>query len=215
MWRWWRACRPAAYQANRGRMHRLARFSSQRLHALTHELHLEYEQARGVLVLLRGARDLAQAQPSLRCWASLRCAYELLDARPVPQLEPGLNPAMPLQAGIPLPQRRGGQLPPVRASCSRPRHSDSARSSCSHTTVRSLRCAPPRHQRDGAHIPAQAGPHAEASFDAVLLCAGTSREPLLEPWACDCRPAPAWHGYSVTAPLRNPEAPPRRSARRR
>ena len=53
IWRWWRACRPAVYQANRGRLYQLAHFSSQRLHAMTLALKLEYEQARGVLVLLR------------------------------------------------------------------------------------------------------------------------------------------------------------------
>ena len=108
IWRWWRACRPAAYRANRGRLLPLARFSSQRLHALTQALNLEYEQARGLLVLLRSARDLAQAQASLRMLGELQVAFELLDAAQCHQLEPGLNPAMPLQAGISLPQDEVG-----------------------------------------------------------------------------------------------------------
>src|SRR6478672_1985715 len=35
LWRWWRACKPATYRANRARMHRLAHFSRDRLHELT------------------------------------------------------------------------------------------------------------------------------------------------------------------------------------
>lgn len=35
MWRWWRACRPAAYQAHRASMYQLARYSSQHLQAPT------------------------------------------------------------------------------------------------------------------------------------------------------------------------------------
>src|SRR5688572_15124645 len=59
MWRWWRACQPATFQANRARMHRLARFSQQRLAALTRDLKLDYEQRSGYMVLLREAQDLA------------------------------------------------------------------------------------------------------------------------------------------------------------
>ena len=57
-WRWWRACRPSVYQANRGRMIQLARFSLLRMHLLNASLQLEYEQAKGMLVLLRAPRDL-------------------------------------------------------------------------------------------------------------------------------------------------------------
>ncbi len=35
MWRWWRACEYSRYQANRARMIRLARYSQERLNALT------------------------------------------------------------------------------------------------------------------------------------------------------------------------------------
>ena len=42
MWRWWRACRPTVYRANRARMNRLAQFSRERLHQLTQRLHLDF-----------------------------------------------------------------------------------------------------------------------------------------------------------------------------
>mgnify|MGYP000096560779 CR=1 FL=1 len=40
-------------------MHRLARYSLQRLRQLQHQLRLDMELAQGYLVLLRGHRDLA------------------------------------------------------------------------------------------------------------------------------------------------------------
>ena len=55
LWKWWRACGTRRHQANRRRMQRLALFSRERLHGLTHDLHLEYERREGYLVLLRGA----------------------------------------------------------------------------------------------------------------------------------------------------------------
>jgi D-amino-acid dehydrogenase len=45
LWRWWRACKPAVYRANRARMHRLADFSRDRLRELTKSLHLDFERA--------------------------------------------------------------------------------------------------------------------------------------------------------------------------
>ena len=64
LWRWWRACRAPVHAANRARLHRLARYSHQRLGQLSQTLNLAHEQSRGCLVLLRTARDLAGARGS-------------------------------------------------------------------------------------------------------------------------------------------------------
>ena len=80
LWRWWRACKPATYRANRARMHRLAQFSRDRLHELTARLHLDFERANGFLVLLRSPHDLALAEPGIRALAELGVAPQLLDA---------------------------------------------------------------------------------------------------------------------------------------
>lgn len=47
LWRWWRACRPETWQANRTHMQRLAVFSRSRLHELMHKLQLEFEHETG------------------------------------------------------------------------------------------------------------------------------------------------------------------------
>ena len=202
IWRWWRACRPAVYQANRGHLYQLARFSSQRLHALTQALNLEYEQARGVLVLLRSARDVVQAQASLRMLGELQVGFELVDPAQCHRLEPGLNVAMPLQAGISLPQDEVG-------NCRQFAHLLKAQA-----------------QRHGAHFLFQqevlslspgASPKllsrdlagnatAEAAFDAVLLCTGHQAQRLLKPLGLSLPIAPVY-GYSVTAPLSMSDIP--------
>ena len=99
-WRWWRACRPAIYRANRARMHRLAHFSRERLGQLTQRLHLDFERAQGFLVLLRTPRDLALAEAGVRALTELGAAPVVVDAAGCRAIEPGLNPAMPLHAGI-------------------------------------------------------------------------------------------------------------------
>src|SRR5438552_2998591 len=42
MWKWWRACAPQSYHANRGAMQRLALYSRERLRELTGRLQLDY-----------------------------------------------------------------------------------------------------------------------------------------------------------------------------
>ncbi|HEU5293605.1 MAG TPA: FAD-dependent oxidoreductase, partial [Burkholderiaceae bacterium] len=108
MWRWWRACRPSVYGANRGRMIQLARFSLLRMHLLTAQLELEYEQSKGLLVLLRTPRDLALARPGVKLLAELGVNCHVVEAARVRELEPGLNADTPLHAALHLPDEEVG-----------------------------------------------------------------------------------------------------------
>jgi D-amino-acid dehydrogenase len=212
IWRWWRACRPAEYQGSRGCMYQLARFSSQRLRALTRSLNLEYEQARGVLVLLRSARDVAQAQASLRMLSELQVNFELLDAAQCHRLEPGMNAAMPLQAGIALPQDEVGNCRQFAHLLKAQAQRRGARFLFQHEVLSLASGNTPRVlSRDlAAASPAHGGkphgPQLEASFDAVLLCTGHQANGLLKPLGLSLPIAPVY-GYSVTAPLSPSEAP--------
>lgn len=211
MWRWWRACRPAVYQANRGHMYQLARYSSQHLHALTQVLQLEYEQTRGLLVLLRSARDLDQAQASLRMLAELQVGFELLDAAQCRRLEPGLNADMPLQAGVSLPRDEVGNCRQfahlLKAQAQRLgtrflfQHDVRALrpGSAPKVVASDLSAAGPGHGGRGGRI-------VEADFDAVLVCAGHQARRLLKPLGLKLPIAPVY-GYSVTAPLSLGELP--------
>jgi D-amino-acid dehydrogenase len=136
LWRWWRACSPAVYRANRSRMHTLAKYSQQRLRQLTDALDLDYERAHGVLVLLRGKRERSQAEATMQVLRELEVPFDLLDAAQCLRLEPGLNSAAPLHSAI------GPARAPPRSAC-RPATAASQRStSCrgGHGSRRQRRC---------------------------------------------------------------------------
>ncbi|MEO6364311.1 MAG: FAD-dependent oxidoreductase [Caldimonas sp.] len=218
LWRWWRACRPQVYRANRARMHRLAHFSRERLRELTQRLHLDFESAQGFLVLLRSPQDLALAEPGIRALAELGAAPEVLDAAACRRVEPGLNPAAALHAGI---YSRDDQV----GNCREFTHllrKEAARAGvrfCFGAQVVALAAGPEPRVRvvrtpvlDTASVPPPvdttgespvdaAGEHA---FDAVVVCAAVDSLPLLRPLGVRI-PMLAVRGYSVTSPLRHDE----------
>ena len=219
LWRWWRACRTRPYLANRTRMQRLAMFSRDRLHALTRELGLEYERRQGYLVLLRRPRDLAAAQAGLGLLKDLGVAFEQLDAAGCRTVEPGLNPATPLHAGIHLPRDEVANCRQFALLLRTQAERLGARFRF-HTTVHAIRPGshpvlvhqhlPPDEpslagRADPSHLDPDtiplAGAAIEETFDAVVVCAALGAPALLRPHGLKL-PLLAVHGYSVTAPLR-------------
>ncbi|MDE2452746.1 MAG: FAD-dependent oxidoreductase, partial [Burkholderiales bacterium] len=197
LWRWWRACRPAVHAANRIAMHRLARASRERMLELTDTLGLDYEQARGCLVLLRGERELALARPGLKLLAELGVSFELVDAERARRVEPGLNAGTALRAAIHLPAdgvgncRQFAQLLRGRAE----------------QLGAAFRFeAPVEHITPGAapKLTTRAG---EQGFDAVVVAAGIDATHLLAPLGLKLPLAAVW-GYSITAPLRHVDGLP-------
>ncbi|MFO1221288.1 MAG: D-amino acid dehydrogenase [Burkholderiaceae bacterium] len=214
LWRWWRACNARHYQVHRGRLIGLARYSQQRLHVLTKELNLDYEQAPGMTVLLREERDLALAQPGLKLLAELGVSHRLVDAAQARVHEPGLNPDMPLHAAIHLPDEEVGNC---RQFAHLLRQEAAQRGALFrfHRLVQrivagdkpTLRHRPLAHleasQLPGAeHETTQPEPEGSEEFDAVVVCAALDSRALLRPLKIKARMAPV-HGYSVTAPLRH------------
>lgn len=210
MWRWWRACRREAYATNRATMQRLAHASVQRLQALTHDLRLEYEQASGYLILLRTARDVELAAAGLKVLDELGVAYRTVDAGQARRIEPGLNPATPLQGGIHLAQDGVGNCRQFAHLMKAQAQKLGADFRFEHEVGRIVPGSRPTLQWSA---PAGVDPRqAEAAFDAVLVCAGPAAPQLLRPLGIRLPMAPV-HGYSITAPLRSfeghPEAGPR------
>ena len=193
LWHWWRACRPTEHAANRIAMHQLASLSQDRMLELTRNLQLNYEQTPGYLVLLRTARELAQAQRGLKLLQELGVGHEVVDAAGCHRLEPGLNPQTRLQAGIHIRQdgvgncRQFAQLMKSHAT----RHGAEF---CFDTPIRRIvaAAAPVIEQANGV----------QRTFDAVVVCAGVQANALLQPLGMKL-PLAAVHGYSVTAPLRH------------
>lgn len=191
IWRWWRACAPAVHVANRTAMQSLARLSSQRLQEITEQLHLQYEQRRGYLVLYRSAREADAARPGLALLKELGVAHAWVDAAACRQLEPGLCDDTPLAGAIHLPQdglgncRQFAQL--LRAEAQR-----AGVSFRFDTPVLALKAGP---------RPEVATAKGWAAFDAVVVCAGVEANALLRGIGLKLPLAPV-HGYSITAPLR-------------
>jgi D-amino-acid dehydrogenase len=226
LWKWSRACRKSTAQANRLRLQRLAAFSRVRLHRLTHDLHLDYERAEGVLVLLRTPAELALARPALKLLAESPTRFKLLDAQRCRVVEPGLNPEAALHAGIYLPDDEVANCRQFSMLMRLQAHKRGVEFRL-HTEV--LKIVPgrkpqvvaeqhdpeepalqstfgmPLDQDDGGRTHT-AGPVVEA-FDGVVLCCALGASALLRPHGVHL-PVQAVHGYSVTAPLRHLEAHP-------
>jgi len=205
MWQWWRACRPEVYQANRSRMHQLARYSHERLRGLSEELNLEYEQSRGYMVLLRGSKDLKLARGSLKLLAELGVKFKLIDAEAARRIEPGLNPEAPLHAAVHLPDDEVG-------NCRQFAHLLRAEAQRLGATFRFQQqvCAIHPGSRPELTVLAAGSPLTETqreSFDGIVVCAAMGSRPLLDELGCRL-PMTAVHGYSITAPLRVHEACP-------
>ncbi|MES2718783.1 MAG: D-amino acid dehydrogenase [Pseudomonadota bacterium] len=204
LWRWWRACRAPVFASNRAQMHRLARYSQQRLQALSQELQLDHEQARGYLVLLRSAQELAGARASLKLLAELGVDFHLVDGTKARLVEPGLNPAAPLHAAVHLPADEVGNCRQFAQAMRAEAQRLGAVFHFQRTVLGIVPGAAPqlRHRPSGtADAPQDTG------FDAVVVCAALGASALLRPLGLRL-PLMAVHGFSLTAPLRLVEGHP-------
>ncbi len=198
IWRWWRACRPAAYRRNRGAMQALAHYSRQRLQALASSLQLDFERAQGYMVLLRSEREQQAAQAGLALLQELGVSHTLLDGDAARAIEPGLNTATALAAAIHLPQDGVGNCRQFAHQLKAEAQRLGAQFRFEHDVLKLLpgsRVQLSWQRGDGADA---AG---SASFDAVVVCAGVEANRVLADCGLQLPLAPV-HGYSITAPLR-------------
>jgi D-amino-acid dehydrogenase len=183
-------------------LQRLALASRQRMLDLTRSIDLDFEQADGVLVLLRHERQLRAHRATLRRMAELGVAFDLVDAERARQIEPALNPAQPLRAAIHLPQDAVGNgrqfahrlkaLAVLKGAHFR-----------FDTAVNSL--------RPGAPVTLVLADGSTVVADSVVVCAGVDAASLLASAGLTL-PLRALWGVSVTAPVNHvdgqlPQAP--------
>ncbi|WP_367849120.1 FAD-dependent oxidoreductase [Rhodoferax sp. WC2427] len=195
LWKCRSAQQPAVYLDHRARLHRLAGYSAERLQALTHHLHLDYDRIEGSLLLLRTAKERDQAQPGLQWLREAGVAWQQLDAPAARLHEPALNADTPLAAAIHLPGDAVGN--------------------CRQFTMLLKAEAQQlgvqfEFNRTVAHIePAPAATVSIANeatprrFDAVVVCAGLASAALLRPLGVQI-PLAAVYGYSLSAAIREP-----------
>ncbi|MDP2006779.1 MAG: FAD-dependent oxidoreductase [Rubrivivax sp.] len=193
LWRWGRACRPRAHAVNRAAMHQLAQLSSTRLQELTRSLHLEFEQAQGVVMLLRSERELKAAQGGLALLRDWGVPHQLVDAARCRELEPGLNAQTALHAAIHLPQDGVGNCRQFAHLLKAEAQHLGARFRFE-TAVKALAAgrAPSVALENGVAVPC----------DAVVVCAGVGARALLAGVGVRL-PLALVHGVSITAPLRH------------
>ncbi|WP_127996466.1 D-amino acid dehydrogenase [Piscinibacter defluvii] len=217
LWRWWRACEPGTWQANRLAMQALAQYSRARLHELVARLKLEYERHDGYLVLLRTPQDLKLARPALKTLAEAGVRFHLVDAARCREIEPDLNPETPLQAGVHLADAEVGNCRQFahllrneaqRAGVNFVFHSHVDRIEpgerprvVQHSVVvgESTRLSQADDLFDATR-PMSAG-DTDDHFDAVVVCAALGAAPLLRRAGLRLPLQPVY-GYSITAPLR-------------
>ncbi len=187
---------------NRLALHQLARHSRERLLALTRTLDLDFEQADGVLLLLRNERALRAWRPALKRLADEGLAFELVDAERARQIEPSLNPAQPLRAAVHLPQDMVGN---GRQFAHRLKAEAVRRGAVFHFET------PVRELRPGSRPELVLADGRTEAFDAIVVTAGAEAAALLSPRGLKLPLQAVW-GVSVTAPVNHvdgqlPQAP--------
>lgn len=193
LWRSWRAHQPGPARVSSQALHRLAQFSRLRLMELTKTLHLDFEQAAGHLVLLRSEAELKATEPGLALLREWAVAHEVADAARCRELEPGLNEAAALQAGLYFPQDGAG-------NCRQFAHLMKIEAQRLGASFRFD--APVQQLTPGAPAMLEVVGCAPAPFDAVVVCAASAAASLLSPLGVKLPLLPVY-GYSLTAPLRH------------
>ena len=203
MWSWRRACKLETYLTNRARMQRLAFYSRARLHQLTEDLKLEYDRSAGYLVLLRSEKDSQLVQPGLQVLRDAGVPFREIDADRARLLEPALNPDTPFLGAVHLPDDEVGNCRQFALLLKTQAQRLGATFEFN-STVAPLDPAAPSTLRiatDGAQPRQQ-------HFDAVVVCGAVDSALLLRPLGLKL-PLVAVHGYSISAPIREPLNAPR------
>lgn len=200
MWRWYRACTPDAYLACRTQLQRLAFYSRQRLHQITADRQLDYDRSDGYMVLLRSQRDSDMVQAGLQVLRDAGVAFTVLDAAGARKVEPALNPDTAFLAAMHLP---GDEVGNCRQFCLMLKNESQTLGVefAFNTLVAGIAPA----GRNGSCAVQIAGETAPRAFDAVVMCAGLASAQLLRPLGLKI-PMAAVYGYSLSAPIREPQA---------
>lgn len=211
LWRWWRACAPRTYAANRGAMLGLARDSLQRTNALAESLGIEHERGKGVLVLLRGEAELAQSRPGLKVLAELGVNFHLVSETQCRQIEPALDTDTALKAGIHLPDAESGNCRQFALELKAVLQKAGVAFRLHHMVTRldSGAAGVTVHaQADATAGAVTTNPEstpAQEQFDAVVVCAAMGAPALLPALRLPLQPV---YGYSVTLPVQRHDGYP-------
>lgn len=204
MWRWYRACDLATYQANRARMQRLAFYSRTRLHEITEHFQLDYDRSVGYMVLLRGEKDRKLVQPGLAVLREEGVAFKEISAEEARAIEPALSADTQFVGAVHLAQDEVGNCRQFALLLKNEAQAQGVtfefnsaidaldRANPTSLSVWSLDAQQPVARR----------------FDAVIVCGGVDSARMLAPLGLDIPIAPVY-GYSISAPIRESLNAPR------
>lgn len=196
-WKWHRARR---LDRNRAQRQSLASYSRERLHRITADLKLDYERSEGVLMLLRSEHDSKMMQAGLQLLREAGQDFKELSALDTCKLEPALSPDTPFFGAIQL-------IDAEVANCRQ-----FALLLKNESQRRGVKFA---FNTEVAHISSAggvtltvAGETSAHPYDAIVICAGANSARLLGALGIKMALA-AVHGYSISAPIREPLNAPR------
>ena len=197
---WLRACEPASYATNRGRLQRLAFYSRGRLHELASRMAYDFDRSEGYMVLLRSDKDRQLAQPGLALLRELGVPFHEISGEEARQIEPALHPQTPLAGAIHLPQDEVANCRQFALILR-----DAAEGLGARFEFNTPVAAIDRAHGASLQLVGEAAPR---RFDAVVLCAGVQSADLLRPLGIHLPLRPVY-GYSISAHIPEPVLAPR------
>lgn len=195
LWKFFRACTPETYLANRGRMLKLASYSCERLQQISEDLKLAYDYSPGSLVLLRSEKDGQQIQAGLQLLRDAGLPFSQLSADEARGLEPAINPDTPFFGALRLPDDHVANCRQVALLLKAEAQRLGVKFEFNQAVAQITR-AP-------TATVVIAGETQPRPFERVVLCAGAASAALLEPLGLSL-PMASVHGYSISAPIREP-----------
>ncbi len=115
MWGWLRRFLSESalvrFRHNQHSLHDLASYSRALMDELGHQPGMDFQQRSGVLLMLRTAREAAQARPLIDALAERGVPCELLDPAAARLVEPALSEHTPFHAALHLPDDMAGNCP--------------------------------------------------------------------------------------------------------
>ena len=196
-----RNCTEARYALNKSRMVRLAEYSRDLLIALRADTGIAYdERSRGTLQLFRTQAQMDGIGKDVEVLKSYGVPYEVLDAAGCARAEPGLANALePIVGGLRLPNDETGDCFKFTNALAELAKGLGVEFQFD-TSIAGLR-------KEGDRIVAVRTSRGEVAADAFLVAMGSYSPALVAPFGMRLPVYPV-KGYSITAPILEPERAP-------